>query len=93
MNEDIWQGRCEFSDYYGHKHKVVWNVGIDKFNIRPAGTKLRKTDIWLLQITMDDDRVAWFKNGQWSKRPPLFGLPRRLYHLVIGLYSNRRYQL
>ena len=84
---DIRQGKCEFADYNGKKHTMVWMVGVDCDPKTDRKKLIRKTDIWLLNITIDDEQCAKFEDGVWKKHPPHFGIPRRAYQMILSLYS------
>ena len=85
--KDIRQGRLEFADYDGNKHTVIWIVGVDCNGKIDKRMFIRKTDIWTLMIRIDDELSAWFEKGRWKKRPSILGNPRRLYRMLLALYS------
>lgn len=87
MNTNIRQGKCEFADYNGEKHKLVWMVGVADSVKADRKTMIRKTDIWYLRILIDDRLCVGFENGEWARRPPLFGVGRNVYRMVLALYS------
>ena len=82
----IRQGKCEFADYDGRKHQITWIVGIDGYLQMDQKRLIKKTNIWKLLITIDGERSASFENGQWNKRPPLFGVARDAYRVILTLY-------
>lgn len=84
---DIRQGKCDFADYFGDKHKMIWTVGLSNNSQLDKKKVIRKTSIWLLKITVDDEPVVWFEAGNWNKRPPLIGVARDAYKMVMALYS------
>lgn len=85
--DGIRHGRCEFADYEGKKHLVVWIVKLD-WDIRTdKKMRIKNTDIVMLRIIIDDKPCAWFEEGKWKKRPPLFGADKNVYRMVLALYS------
>ena len=82
----IRQGKCEFADYDGRKHQMTWTVGIDGDMQRDQKHLIKKTNIWKLLITIDGERSASFEDGRWNKRPPLFGVARDAYKVILTLY-------
>lgn len=84
---DIRQGKCDFADYNGEKHKMTWTVGVTNDSSADRKKLIRKTDIWLLRILIDDKLVTWFETGEWNRRPPIFGVGRDVYKMVLALYS------
>ena len=84
---DIRQGRCDFADYCGDKHTMVWTVGIDSDLKCDKKSLIKKTNIWLLRVSVDDKTCVWFDRGTWNKRPPLFGVARDAYKVILTLYS------
>ena len=85
--KDIRQGKCEFGDYAGDKHTMVWTVSIDSELKCSKKQLIKKTNICRLGIMVDDKLVAFFEEGRWKKRPPLFGIARDAYRVVLTLYS------
>ena len=87
MVTGVRQGRCEFADMNNKKRKMIWTVGID-YDLRiDKKHKIPKSDLWMLKIQIDDEVCAWFDEGSWKKRPPLFGVARDAYKVVRTLYS------
>lgn len=82
----IRQGKCEFADYDGRKHHMTWTVGIDGDMKLDKKSLIKKTNIWKLRIIMDDEPCAIFEEGRWIKRPPLFGVARDAYKVILTLY-------
>ena len=83
----IRQGRCEFADYDGNKHKMVWTVGVDDAGKLDPKKMIKKTNIYILKILIDDELCASFEEGRWKRRPPLFGVAKDAYKVVRTLYS------
>ena len=84
---NVRQGKCDFSDYGGQKHTMTWTVEMTG-NMKVDKRKLiKKTDICMLRIMMDDTVCISFDEGVWHRRPPLFGLGRDAYNMVMALYS------
>lgn len=83
---NIRQGRCEFADYEGNKHRMTWTVGIDGDLGMDRKRLIKKTSIWALRISIDDETSTWFEDGRWKKRPPLFGIARDAYKVILTLY-------
>lgn len=80
-------GKCEFADRSGRKHRMTWIATLDENFEFGKKYKIRKTDILNLKIQIDDEVTAWFEDGRWNKRPPLFGASRDAYNAVLALYS------
>jgi len=85
-NRNIRQGKCEFADSFGVKHTMIWTVGLAKGGCDKKSL-IRKTDIWLLRILVDEQLCVWFESGAWNCRPPLLGIARDAYKMVMALYS------
>lgn len=84
---NIRQGRCDFADREGRKHSVVWTVGLAPAGPVDRKKLIRKTDICITMIRIDDELCIWFEYGRWNKRPPLWGVARDVYKMVLALYS------
>lgn len=84
----IRQGRCEYADYEGDKHTVVWTVGIDMTGYMPKKERIKKTDIWMLKAYLDGELFVSFEHGKWNKRAPIFNWAARdAYRMIVTLYS------
>lgn len=84
---DIRQGKCDFADYEGDKHRVIWTVGLDSNGRFDRKQLIKNTDIWMLKVIVDDELCVWFADGKWNKRPPFFGIARDAYKMLLVLYS------
>ena len=87
MVHDIRQGSCDFADYSGLKHRMCWTVGLASDHGTDRKKVIKKSDIWMLRILLDDEVCVWFEAGSWNKRPPLFGVAKDTYKMVMALYS------
>lgn len=87
MSSNIRQGRCDFADRDGRKHTMVWTVSLDTDWRYDKKQRIRKTDILTLMLRIDDEKTVSFEFGTWNKRPPLFGVARDAYRMLLALYS------
>lgn len=86
---DVRHGKCEFADFHGEKRLVTWVVRLDLDGKTGPKKRIKKTDVWMLKIMLDNELCVLFEDGRWKRRPPLFGAARDAYRLVMSVYSKR----